>query len=254
MKHHTRSAFVLSVAAAVFSSSVVLPTRLDAQVNTNDGDRANAARRAAVGAARGQVDAAQRQLTAATERIRAAFEADPAMVAAKKELDDARLELNRVSAPAYEKLTKSDEYKAAMKEEQDAKSRLTDEQAKTNATQPAATRPAEAPGGMARGTGTRTPEQDETALNVPLPSDEQVDAAADKAVITSKLHQMQEAAAKADPSTADAFKRYDAAMERSKALRLEIHARLLNDPEYKAAQERLNQAKAELVRASAANY
>ena len=97
-------------------------------------------------------------------------------------------------------------------------------------------------------------QKEETSLNVPVPTDGQVVAATDKLDIKSRRREIEQQALAADPTTSQASARIDAATAKLKQLRAALDAKMLNDPEYKAARDQLATARAELTRAASANY
>lgn len=221
--------------------------------NGVDAQRA-AARRAAIASARGNLEAAQAKLKAAEERVRANSKANPETTAAQTELDQAQADLDRLGAPVLARLRENNaEYQAALRDEEAAQAKLSQEQAKAVAANPAATRPATKP-------IDDDPQDDisvqkeEDALHVPPPTDGQVIAATDKLDIRSKRRDLERDALARDPATAQASARVDAATARLKQLRAEFEATLLNDPEYRAARDQLAAARAEVTRVASANY
>jgi hypothetical protein len=213
-----------------------------------------AARRAAIAAARAQVQAAQSRVQVATERVRATWEADSNLSAAEAALQTARADLERASLPVFKRLREDDAaYRAVLQEEVDARTRLADEQARLVAADPASTQPA-----ATRPSGTEPPDgfapAEDESLNVPVPSDEQVNAAVDKLGHRTRRREIEARAIAADPAAAEAQQRVDAATAELKALQTQFESVLLNDPEYRAARDQLVAARAELSRAAAANY
>lgn len=248
---HKRSTTLWSAAlatACLLTGAMTTPTF--AQPNASE---EAAARRAATEAARGQLDAARMQAQAASERVRAAWTSRPEMLQAQMELEQARIELDRVSAPSFEKLRNSDAYKQALKDEEEAAKKVASEQAKTNAANPSATQPSTMPAGLVPGDN-RPIAADETDLNIAPPTDDQIDAAAQKLEVVTARRKMEMDAARSDPATAQARARFDKATAEVKALQAQMRAAVLNDPEYKAAQERMAAARAEVSRAANANY
>jgi hypothetical protein len=222
------------------------------QGNDLEGQR-SAARRAAVASARGNLEAAQARLKAAEQRVRAEARANPDSVATQKELDDAQAALDKLSEPVLAKLKNDPDYQTALNEESDAARKLSREQAKAVAEQPASTQPTSAPAATA-GPDVNPAFPKEESLNVPVPTDGQMVAAVDKLQVKSHRREMEERALAADPSTAQAVARVDAATAKLKQQRAELEAKLLNDPEYRSAREALAQSRAELTRAAGANY
>lgn len=242
---------VLSVAlASLLAASAV--AQIPIQGNGAENDRA-AARRAAVASARGNLEAAQSRLKAAEQRVRAEAKANPDSLATQKELDDAQAALDKLSEPVIAKLKNDADYQAALKEEGEAAAKLHREQAKAVAEQPETTQPTTVPAHAAAPDDHPGFAKDDS-LNVPVPTDGQMVAAVDKLQVKSRRREIEERALAADPSTAQAVARVDAATAKLKQQRAELEAKLLNDPEYRSAREALAQARAELTRAAQANY
>lgn len=249
----------LSARRSVFAGilvAIVLSTAsyAHAQVRgTNAESERAAARRAAIGSARAQLEAAQARMKAAEDRVKAEAKANPDQTAAQTELDQAQAELDRLSGPVLERLRNDPAYQAVLRDEEDAARVLREQQAKAVAEQPASTRPADTTRPEKPEDGI-TQADEEQKLNVPIPTDGQMVAAVDKLDVRSKRREMELAAIAADASSGPAQARVDAATAKLKQYRAEFDAKLLNDPEYKAARDALAAARAEVTRAAAANY
>ena len=201
-------------------------------------DGESAERRAAVAAARAEVERAQAVVAAATARVRSSWKANNDYIAAEEELSNARRDFDRAREGVVEKLKNDPAYSAALRDEADAAARVRNEQAETNATQPATTRPAGA---------------NESGPNLPAPSDEQVRAATDRLNQKSKVRDLQDAAVNADPEASKARDRLDLAQRQMKVWQLQLDAALKNDPEYKAGMEQLAAARAKVPAAAASH-
>lgn len=247
--------FILAWIALCLFAGVVAHGQVPVNGNPDSPDAARAAaRRAAIASARGNLEAAQARVKAAEDRVRAESKANPDQANTQRELDEAQADLDRLGAPVLAKLRETNaDYRAAIQDEEAAQAKLRDEQAKAVAAQPETTQPATQPIDSDPQDANRV-QKEETSLHVPVPTDGQVVAAIDKLDVRSRRRDIEREALANDPATAQASARVEAATAKLKQMRAEFDARLLNDPEYKAARDQLAAARAELTRAASANY
>lgn len=225
-----------------------------AQRSPSPGAERAAARRAAIASARGNLEAAQLRQRAAEERVRAEEKANPDNLTAQNELDDAQAQLDRVSGPVLARLRESNaEYRKLLDDEEAAARRVREEHAKNVAANPASTQPTTVPAEADPQDDVRVVDE-EQSLNVPVPTDEQVVAAVDKLDVRTRRRELEREALAADPATREASDRVDVATQKLQVLRAQYEAKLLNDPEYRAARDQVTAARAELTRAASANY
>ena len=235
MKRILLTAFVATLACSSLptTAQVILRDRND---NSNQDDSRQAERQRQVRAARGEIDRAQALIRVATTRVRSTWKANPELLAAEKELEQATEAFEVKRKAIVDKLKQDPAYAKALEGESAASADVKEEQQATNEKAPATTQPQSA---------------DEAAANLPPPSQEQVDAAMNKLNKRSELRDIEEKAITADPAAREAMVKRDAAREKVQALQLQLDAAMQNDPEFKSAQEQLATARANLARAGA---
>lgn len=225
MKHVTRISTSVAVLGLLIGTAVV-----QAQVNSNA-----SARNAALAAARGEVDRARSTLQAAVAKVRTTWKANPQMITANDEAVAARKDYQAARAAVVEKLKDDPAYQAMVEDQTDVQAKLREEQAKTNAANPATTRPAGA---------------DETVANLPPPSDAQVSTAMDKLNNKTKLRNIEDTAVSKDPAASKAQARLNEAEKALKIWQAQLDAALQNDPEYKAALDQVTSARSRVAAAA----
>lgn len=248
-----------STAALLFATTFAIAPVAVAQVVTNgtsndNVDRASQAQRSATNSERSDLNAAIASLKAAQERVSADFKAAPELFQAEADFEAAQAEFDAASKPILDKLSDDPQYKDEKAKQDEFEAKIQQEHQKAVEADPASTKPTSPLPKDRDPTDNSTVTAETERLNVPVPTDAQLVAAVDKAQQRTKLRELQEAAIAKDPKASEAAAKLKAANEKLRQLALTHRAELLNNPEYKAALDRVHSARASVQRAANANY
>jgi DNA repair exonuclease SbcCD ATPase subunit len=219
----------VGVTGRAATAQLIIPDRDN---DADDSRRAERQREAR--AARAEIERAEASVKAAAARVRTSWKANPEMIAAEKELDEARAARDKERKRVVQALEGDAAYKRIKSEHAAAAGDVRTEQDRGNAAAPAATRP--------------NATQPAVAADV---TPGQIEAATEKLEAKSELRDFEDRAVAADAPAAAAAARFDAAQEKLKTLQLQLDAALVNDAEYKAAQDQLAAARGRMNTPSA---
>ena len=217
-----KTKFVLSGLIVIGSALFMPATSAQGQIfrrdynndNTRQDQREQQAREA-----RARVNEAEAKVKDAVTRVRASWKANPEMLSAEKELNDARQARDEQRKHVVASLKEDDKYMQLEKEHSQAA--IDVKQSPSNTTQPT------------------------TQESAAPPSQERMDAATEKLEAKSDLRDYVDAAVAKDDGAQAAQKRFDAAQAKLKEMKLQLDAALQNDPDFKAAQQQLAAAHGE---------